>query len=430
MNIKKYFSLNKQLRKQLLTQGSYAILASVVRRTAFIVISIYLARLLEKVAFGELMIIRSTIDSFLLFSGLGLGLTVTKLVPEQYKSDKKRAFNILNTCFLILLLSTGLISLAVYLFSEVISLKLLNSSELSKPLKIAILILMGGSISTFMRYVLSAFFMFKSFFIASLISTLISLPLFFYLASILNLDGALYGYAIIEIVFSIIMIFILSKFFLKEGNYNFNLNINQEIGTIVNFALPAFLAGLLVTPVLWYGKTILINSSSGALHLADFEVSFQIMAIILFVPNSFSQIILPHLSSNLSKKNVYRSILNTNILLNVFLSFLLSIPIFFFPKLILNLYGENYQDTDTLRILVICATLMIVNNIIGKVIASKNKMWIGFMLNAIWATLFLLLSYYFVSRDFGALGLALSFTLAHFFHLLNQLILLFWLRKK
>lgn len=53
--------------------------------------SIITARLLGKVGFGELGMIRSTIEMFVVYAGFGLGLTATKYVAELRDLNKERA---------------------------------------------------------------------------------------------------------------------------------------------------------------------------------------------------------------------------------------------------------------------------------------------------------------------------------------------------
>jgi Na+-driven multidrug efflux pump len=47
-------------------------------------------------------------------------------------------------------------------------------------------------------------------------------------------------------------------------------------------------------------------------------------------------------------------------------------------------------------------------------------MWIGFSFNLMWATVFLILSYYFIQNGYGVTGLALANLIAYFAHSLWQ----------
>ena len=66
---------------------------------------------------------------------------------------------------------------------------------------------------------------------------------------------------------------------------------------------------------------------------------------------------------------------------------------------------------------VICA----VNNVLGQVITSKGKMWIGFGVNALWAIWLITFSVIFIGKyNMGALGLAFALLVSYTLHSILQ----------
>ena len=58
-----------------------------------------------------------------------------------------------------------------------------------------------------------------------------------------------------------------------------------------------------------------------------------------------------------------------------------------FSRYIMSAYGEGFDDTTTLIVLSSSAIFSAVSNVVGSAIASRAKMWVGFIFNMIWAIL-------------------------------------------
>ena len=70
------------LRARLVSGAAWSLLGSAASQVVAALTSIYVARLLGKDTFGELAMVRSTVQMFGVFAGLGLGLTVSKCIAE------------------------------------------------------------------------------------------------------------------------------------------------------------------------------------------------------------------------------------------------------------------------------------------------------------------------------------------------------------
>ena len=89
-----------------------------------------------------------------------------------------------------------------------------------------------------------------------------------------------------------------------------------------------------------------------------------------------------------------------------------------FAKPILSLYGKEFMETMPIYIMMITAILISVCNVVGQVIASQDKMWMGFLFNGIWAIILLFSSYIFIDK--GAVGLSYSFLISYAVHFILQ----------
>ena len=72
-------------------------------------------------------------------------------------------------------------------------------------------------------------------------------------------------------------------------------------------------------------------------------------------------------------------------------------------------------------IMFITTAIITVNNVIGQAIASQDKMWLGFIVNSIWATSLIFFTYVTINiYNMGALGLSVSFLISYIIHTFTQ----------
>lgn len=126
----------------------------------------------------------------------------------------------------------------------------------------------------------------------------------------------------------------------------------------------------------------------------------------------------------------YSRMFRYNIILNVLITAVLSMGVIIFSRLIMSYYGASFLGGESvLIILSLAAILVSYNSVIGQAIASKGKMWIGFILNLMWAIILILITYVYTKNGGGALGFAKANFYAYIFlSLTTTLILKFYKR--
>ena len=151
--------------------------------------------------------------------------------------------------------------------------------------------------------------------------------------------------------------------------------------------------------------------------MAIYEAAEQWRVIILFVPVAVGQIVLPILSSIVNDDNrKYWKVLKINILINLVVSLVIVLLVALFSRYIMSAYGEGFDDTTTLIVLSSSAIFSAVSNVVGSAIASRAKMWVGFIFNMIWAILVIAFTKIFLGMGYGALAIALSFLCSYILH--------------
>lgn len=413
---------NSNIGNRFVNGAFWSLTGSVVSQGSMIVASIIVARILGKLEYGELGIVRSTVNMFAVFASFGLGLTATKYIAEFRIKDADKTGKIIGLTTMFAALIGGLIALVVLFLAPFLAEKTINASHLVNEIRLGAVILFFSALNGAFTGVLAGFESFKTIAKINFTVGLISFPLQIGLTILLGLPGSVIGLGLNFLLLSILNFIYARKVSIKFGIKIQFKNSLSEWPILYKFSLPALLSGLMVSPIIWVCSAILVNQPKGFEELAIFDAANQWKGIVLFIPVALSQIILPLLSDSSDQKQ-FAKIIKLNLLVNVIISILITVVISIFAPFIMRSYGEGFEEGQlVLVVLVISSVFISINNVIGQAIASKGKMWIGFLFNLIWSIILGISAYFFINWGLGAIGLAYSFLLAYFIHTIIQMI--------
>lgn len=423
---------SSQIMTRILSGAFWSFVGSATGRLIVLISGIIVARILTKQEYGELGMVRSTIHMFVIMGNAGLGLTAAKFISEYRKDHKERIPSIyfLTNVFAFV---TGLaVTVIVLVFAPFLSEKVMKAPELVAPLRIGAVWLFITVINAAQAGTLTGFEDFKHIAINSFLGCVAESLFMIIGAKLGGVFGALLGYGTGFIVLYLCNFFSIRKVFRKEDiKPALNQFCRSDLKLLYKFSLPAALSSLLVTPAFWVVRTFLVRVSSFE-ELAIYEAAEQWRVIILFIPMSVSQVVLPILSSTVNEgMNKYWKVLKINLLLNLAVASSIALVVVFASPLIMSFYGDGYTNFWPMVFLGISTIFSTICNVVGHSISSRAKMWQGFSFNFIWAAIMVGLSYVFiVNRDMGANGLALAVLVAYFFHCINQSVYLAYNLKK
>lgn len=394
-------------------------------------ISILIARLVSTEEFGELGILKSTITTFSILGGFGMSITATKFIAEFKSKSSHRINSIISLCLVFTLFFSIIISSLSYNYSEIIAEKVLNSINLTGKVKLTSIILLFSSLQGVSSGILNGFSSFKKLSKNIVGSSLISIPFQIILIIEYQVNGALMGIMIHQIIFTLFNIRSI-KSEIKLISKGFQFKIDQtDYSIISSFSIPSLLSSLLVAPTLLLCSSILTKSPNGYQEMGYFSLANQMRIFALFIPTTIMQISLPLLSSSGTSKDVkFKSNLLMQLQLTISSALIVSIFIALFSPVIISIFGENYKDKEVVIIIMAISTIFTgVNSILGQVIASSNKMWIGFLSNLIWALSLYYLTSLFINNNLGAVGLALAFLISYLTQTILQTLYIKWITK-
>lgn len=408
---------SSELLERIATGAFWSAAGSAVAKILVLIASILTANLLGKNGYGELGLIRSTVNMLVIFGTAGMGVTATKFISQNRFSDRAEVAKTYSVTTLFTTVTAIIIALLVFCFSKELA-AFINAANLDVSIKFAALLLFVTILNSAYHGTLAGYEDFKRLSINTFISSFVEAILVVLGAYFWDVKGALLGYGIGVLSLTLLNKYYSRRILCKEGiivNYR-HLRI-KDFRVLIDFSLPAALSSFLVVPSYWLVRTLIVRYT-GFDELGIYEASDQWRIIILFIPSALSNVVLPILSSYVGQNKVdsFRKALRINLLLNVGVSLILAIIVSVFSSIIMRFYGDGFDNTYTLILLSASTVFSSFASVVGLSIVSRGKTWIGLAFNVLWAFMFIGLSYITLRLGYGASGVAFSLLVAYFFH--------------
>jgi O-antigen/teichoic acid export membrane protein len=378
--------------------------------------------------------IRSTIMMFSVFAGAGIGLTASRYIALYRNTDIQKTHEMYCLSKYVSIIMGSLIAILLCVFAPLIAVRYIHAPYLTGEIRIGAIVLFfttlnnaqNGALLGFERFKLSAINMIISGFIQLLFLTIGA----YYWGVVGVIGGMGIGAFILYFLNQYAIRLNISRFILRQTKVK--QICRNTLPILWKFSFPAILSSILVIPVLWWCKVLMVQQA-GFDHMADYDVAEQWNTIILFIPSTLGGLLVPILSNTLAQgtKNQYNKIVKINIWINVLITSIIVICICLLATFILCHYGAEFTDKTTFYILILSTIPNAVCAVLGNVIASKGQMWVGFFLNFIWAIWCIGFSIVFIDKmNYGAIGLAMAVFVAYILHMLSSFIIWkYWVNK-
>jgi len=396
----------------------WTLFGTILSRVFNLIAFLLLARLLSVEDYGRFGLIRSFVLTMTTLGIASFGITSTRFIAKYLNQDKDKVERIISISRKVVLNLSIIIFISVLLFADNIADIYFNDIQLSADIRIISLAIFFMSLNGLQLGILSGLERFKEISIINIVNGLIFLPLILILGYYYGLTGA-----IISLVINSFFLWLMSFFYTKKAIKEYDIKyvpvkILEERQAILNFTIPSFLSGLMLSPIIMVANIILANSHNGYFELGIYNAAYNYSIISITIVISIGQVLYPY-AMKLSGENKIFDFFNIN--LPWFIGIIINIPLLLFSDFLAFTFGKEYSDTNISQVIavVILFTLIIIyRQAIARNYAVKNLMWLAVVDNAIWGILALLFSYYFV--EYGAIGRAYSFLFAY---IINSVIL-------
>lgn len=401
-----------------LARGAFWSLAgSVLSRALTLAASVVTARVLGRQGFGELGVLNSTLLTFQAFAGLGLGLTATKYVAELRTTDPARAGRILALST-VLSAATGLAATALlWGFAPWLARHTIHAPELEWPLRIAACGLVFATLGGAQSGALAGFEAFRTATWLNVATGLIGVPVAVAGVWFWGLEGAVWSTVVVAgLQWALTHVAVRRE----ARRHGIRLGLRGWWGEqriLWTFSLPALAQGVMVTPVSWAAAAILVNQPGGYDEMGAFNAANQWYGLVLFLPTALGGPLLPVLAERVGHGDAVgaRKVLLAAIGLNAAVVTPIIVVGGLASPWIMGWYGPGFATAWPVMVAVlVTAGVVAATNPVGSVLAASSRLWLGFLMNAGWALVFLLATVLLVR--WGALGVATARLVGYLVH--------------
>jgi O-antigen/teichoic acid export membrane protein len=389
--------------------------------------TIAVARMLGKVGYGELGMIRSTIGMFGVLAGFGLGITATKHVAEFRDSDPQKAGRIIGLSWLVAVITGGVMSLGLLLLAPWLAANTIHAPHLSHTLRIGTLFLFASAVNGTQTGALSGFEAFRTIAVVNIVVGIASFPMLVGGTWVGGLNGAVWA-----LVLNLALQCVLNHVALRRvaDRYHVPLSIRgsgRERSILWKYSIPAMISGMVAGPVFWACKSILANEPNGYAALGAVSAAESWRMIPLFLCTMIAQANLPIMAKLYGQGKIrqFKRALWTQFYLNGGIVTVGALLVVVFSRPIMASYGPEFRGDALVLILIILSTIpMQLTTVVGAVNRCMGTVWWNVLLNGLWAVALLFAAVRLV--HYGAVGLAAAILAAYLVHFTAAMIYLAW----
>lgn len=385
---------------------------AVISKGLLMIFNIIIARILTEQDYGAYSLINNTVQTFIVFAGAGIGVTLTRYVALYRNKNKNIAGVIMGTLLLINIIISLIVALIVFIFSDKIAMLLNSDINITNLLKITSATIFFTSVVSILQGTLQGFEKYKRIAFIQVLSNILNLIIGMLLANFFGIIGAVISLLVLQIIMFLVMQLTLNNV-LKEEKIKLKCKFIEEIKkAILKVTIPSFLATIFVIPLMWF-TNFFFSSRIGLEEFGAFSVCIQWFNIINYIPQQFGQLkpIYTQLYDNGEFKKL-KKYLNKIILTAVCFSVICTLLFILARNVILLGYGKFYTQFGLpFSIMMIATVLFAIQSQYGSVFQAIGKSWICFILNLVWAISYIIMFFIFYSK--GAIGYAYTYLISY-----------------
>ena len=393
----------------------WALVGAVVSRGLTLASSVVAGRLLGTTGFGEIGMIQSTQGLFGIVAGAGLGLAATKFVAEFRSTDPVKTGRCATLATTIALVSGSVMALVLLACSGVMASSVLRAPHLTAELQVATGLVLFGTINGVQTGALVGFGDFRTLAVLSSIRGASLCGLLIAGIAVGGVLGGVVGLVLTEAIAVLANQVALRRILPATVTWRDRRAAWSELVPMCRFSGLSLLGSICTMSAMWFANLVLVAQPGGYAALGVFNAAERWRQLLLFLPASFSPVILTTLSNLHGRKDpdAYRRLFGLNLAVSVAVVVVPSIGIMLCAGPAMGLFGDEYRGGwTTLVILSASAVVVVLNNLLGQILVSRGAVMGRFLLDVLLAAVLALASWQLVPiyREQGmALGSLIAF---------------------
>lgn len=411
MNLTNKF-INSDIRKRFFNAILFGIGGAVTSKVLLMLFNIIIARILGQTQYGIYSLINNTVQTFTVFAGAGLGVTLSRYVALYRDKDQELTGIVIKTLLMFNVILSAIISIIVFFLANNISNLISEEVNITIYIKITSGTIFFTSVASILQSILQGFEEYKKIAIVQIIANIVLLIVGVILTLLIKITGAIIALMMLQIISTILFIITILKI-TKQKQIKPKFKINQTVEeAIKKVAIPAFLSTIFVLPLLWITNFVFINKN-GYEEFAAFSVCLQWFTILNYLPQQLGQVkpIYTQLFAD-GKIKEFKKTINKMILFSTMFAIIAATILMLGSFIILKAYGDFYTAYIIPFIIILVASIFYaVQSQYGSVFHAIGKVWMALFLNIIWAISFVICFIFLYSK--GALGYCLTYLISY-----------------
>lgn len=403
------------LARQFAIGAFWALVGAVVSRGLTLASSVAAGRLLGTTGFGEIGMIQSTQGLFGIVAGAGLGLAATKFVAEFRSTDPVKTGRCATLATTIALVSGSVMALVLLACSGVMASSVLRAPHLTAELQVATGLVLFGTINGVQTGALVGFGDFRTLAVLSSIRGVGQCGFLIAGIAVGGVLGGVVGLVLTEAIAVLANQVALRRSLPATVTWRDRRAAWSELVPMCRFGGLSLLGSICTMSAMWFANLVLVAQPGGYPALGVFNAAERWRQLLLFLPASFSPVILTTLSNLHGRKDpdAYRRLFGLNLAVSVGVVVVPSIGIMLCAGPAMGLFGDEYRGGwMTLVILSASSVVVVLNNLLGQILVSRGAVMGRFVLDVLLAAVLALASWQLIPiyREQGmALGSLIAF---------------------
>jgi len=403
------------VRGRLISGIKWTALQSVFVAASNFATAVMVARLLGVDSFGAFSIIRITGFSLATMAGAGLGITATKYIAEMRAQGNARLGKIIGLCSIVAICTSIGFAGALWLFADEIATTLLKAPQIAGQLSIAAVYIFFVTLNGYQVGALVGFEAFAILAKLNLLQAFLSLILTYLLTVEWGLTGAVVSLGVAAFTNWVFHQLVIRR---EMNNHDMEIQYSQswqEKRVLIDFTFPAAISSIIGVLTVWGCNAYLVRQPDGLIQVGIFSAVNTLRSFILFVPGLVSRVASPILCNLMGKRNQssYVRLFWTNIATAAAASSGVAGILVFAAPYILKLFGKDFGAGGAVAMVVVVMTVIeVMANAFYSSILVHGRLWWQLRVILCWSTALGAVTYLTVG-NYGALGLAYAYLVAH-----------------
>lgn len=403
-----------EIMDRFLALASWSVIAFAFDKLAMVANTFFLARILGIEDFGRLTLAQGLINTTQIFILLGAGTVLARYIPAMRQESMRRAVEVINLCWLVVICASVVLAIAGLLFGPLIAKTVLDLEATSYLPYFLVSWTLLTALNNMLLSILLSFEKGKALGVVSFASAAISVFAVPLSATAFGLTGAIIAMVGIEIVKGFLLFYMYRQLLVEHSVPIAMRPRKSDVPLLWHFGLPVFISSAIWAPTLWLAQFIVkLRAPDGLEAVGVFGFTNNLLGAVILLSGLTNRAAFP-IQSSLRANEQHKELKRLSGLLTlgqIVGSSLIAFPMMLLSPQIMAVAGVEFAPYwPVLLIMIVTGVVIAGQSALGNHLLVYDHAYFTMMTLFPWA-LIILSSAYLISMD-GAYALAIGLLVA------------------